>query len=93
MKDWITYAERRNYISYSAIISKKITSENRKIVELCLNPMELRYFEEESNVMRVFSLKGNYQKDIRFLEIKEIKENETIIDLSGKEVMIYLKNC
>lgn len=42
--------------------------------------MELRYFDEESNVMRAFSLKGNYQKDIRFLEIKEIKENETIID-------------
>lgn len=38
--------------------------------------MELRYFDEESNVMRAFSLKGNYQ----ILENKEIKENEAIID-------------
>lgn len=76
MKDWITYAEKRDCISHSAIILKKITSENRKVVELCLNSMELRYFDEESNVMRTFSLKGNYQ----ILENKEIKENEAIID-------------
>lgn len=38
--------------------------------------MELRYFDEESNVMRAFSLK----ETIRFLENKEIKENEAIID-------------
>lgn len=51
LKDWITYAEKRDCISYSAIILKKITSKNRKVVELCLNSM----------VMRAFSLKGNYQ--------------------------------
>ncbi|CUO96957.1 Uncharacterised protein [Anaerostipes hadrus] len=92
-KDWITYAERRDCISHAAIISKKITSENRKIVELCLDPMELRYFDEKFNVMRALSLKESYQKDIRFLKKKELKEDEAVIDLSGKEVVIYLKNC
>lgn len=91
-KDWITYAERRDCISHAAIISKEITSEKRKIVELCLAPMELRYYNEESNVMRTFSLKERDKKNVRFLEDKELEEDEAIIDLSEKEVVIYLKN-
>lgn len=92
-KDWIIYAERRNCISYTAIISKKLINENRKIVELCLDPMELRYFDNESNVMRVFSLKENYQNNINFLENKDLKEDEAVIDLTGNEIAIYLRNC
>lgn len=92
-KDWITYAERIDCISHAAIISKKIISENSEIIELCVDPMELRYFDEYSNVMRAFSLKENVQGNIRFLENKELNEDEAIIDLSGKEVVIYLKNC
>ena len=92
-KDWITYAERRDCISHAVIISKKITIKNRKIVELCLDPIELRYFDEESNVMRAFSLKERDKENIKFLEDKEFNEDEVIIDFSGKEITIYLRNC
>ena len=89
IKDWAIFAERNVCNPKGAILSKRLESEDKEVIEVCLNGKELRCRNIKTGNIEIFCLNETFKEKFTFKQNPKLADGEMILDLSGKELIAY----
>lgn len=90
LKDWVVFAERQVCDPKGIILTKRLMSEDKEVVEVCLDSKELRCKNTKTGNVEIFCLDNPFKEEFVFKKKSELADDEIILDLSDKELIAYL---